>query len=281
MCTFRILKAQERKIEREERLSRAGTLEHPHTDDNKNNDEYGDTLENNGDHGINYNENEEVEEDAKSIREEEDKEMEEMNKANQVISCENFKRVMSMVGRVLINLGLIYFLQFYGVNTLLVRICDREDIYFLKTGCSANGNVYRKGKFEFVNLSYQVGMFLSKTLIKLVRKIQPIEVYTIAILIVNIIYIIEYFLGIFHWYLYLVFGLIMGFFSGGTYSGGFYTILNSDKVQKNYKELTVNIATIFNDTGTFLSGILGFITYKYILNSEEPFGDKPTGECPK
>ena len=73
----------------------------------------------------------------------------------------------------------------------------------------------------------------------------------------------------------------MGFFSGGTYSGGFYTILNSDKVQKNYKELTVNIATIFNDTGTFLSGILGFITYKYILNSEEPFGDKPTGECPK
>ena len=34
MCTFRILKAQERKIEREERLSRAGTLEHPHTDDN-------------------------------------------------------------------------------------------------------------------------------------------------------------------------------------------------------------------------------------------------------
>ena len=281
MCTFRILKAQERKIEREERLSRAGTLEHPHTDDNKNNDEYGDTLENNGDHGINYNENEEVEEDAKSIREEEDKEMEEMNKANQVISCENFKRVMSMVGRVLINLGLIYFLQFYGVNTLLVRICDREDIYFLKTGCSANGNVYRKGKFEFVNLSYQVGMFLSKTLIKLVRKIQPIEVYTIAILIVNIIYILEYFLGIFHWYLYLVFGLIMGFFSGGTYSGGFYTILNSDKVQKNYKELTVNIATIFNDTGTFLSGILGFITYKYILNSEEPFGDKPTGECPK
>ena len=68
-----------------------------------------------------------------------------------------------------------------------------------------------------------------------------------------------------HWGVYLVIGLILGFFSGGTYAGGFYTILNSDRVPKNYKELTVNIATIFNDSGTFLSGILGFILNKTIM----------------
>ena len=110
-------------------------------------------------------------------------------------------------------------------------------------------------------------MFLSKTFIKIVRKIQPIEVYTISIIIVNILYIIEYYTGFLsHWGVFLGIGLILGFFSGGTYAGGFYTILNSDRVQKDYKELTVNIATIFNDSGTFVSGIIGFLAYNYIFD---------------
>ena len=101
-------------------------------------------------------------------------------------------------------------------------------------------------------------MFISKTFIKIVRKIQPIEIYTCSIIIVNIIYITEYYTGFLPWGYFLGIGLILGFFSGGTYAGGFYTILNSERVDKNYKELTVNVATLFNDTGTFLSGILGF-----------------------
>ena len=99
--------------------------------------------------------------------------MEEMNKANQIISCNNFLRVMQMIGRVIINLGLIYFLMFFGTGTLMVRICDKEDIKFLPTGCSANGHTFRRGKYEFINLSYQIGMFLSKTFIKIVRRIKP------------------------------------------------------------------------------------------------------------
>ena len=39
---------------------------------------------------------------------------------------------------------------------------------------------------------------------------------------------------------------ILGCFSGGTYSGAFYSILHSGKVIQEYKELTVNIATLFN-----------------------------------
>ena len=55
------------------------------------------------------------EEDTKSIKEVEDKELEDMNKANQAFSCENFKKVMHMVGRIILNLGLIYFFQFFCV----------------------------------------------------------------------------------------------------------------------------------------------------------------------
>ena len=112
--------------------------------------------------------------------------MEDMNKSNQVISYENFIRVMHIVGRVIINLGLIYFLQFLCVNTLIVIAFKQKDIEFLPTGCSATHKVFRKGKYEFINLFYQIGMFLSKTFIKIVRKIQPIEVYTISIVIMNV-----------------------------------------------------------------------------------------------
>ena len=193
-----------------------------------------------------------------------------MNKANQVFSCQNFLKVMHMVGRVLVNLGIIYFLQFLCVNTFIVSVCAHRDIKFLPCGRNDDGDIYRRGKFEFINLSYQVGMFLSKTFIKLVRKIQPIEVYTISILIINIIYIFEFKFGFIPWPVYLPIGLILGIFSGGTYAGGFYTILNSDRVPKNYKELTVNIATIFNDTGTFLSGIIGYALSNTLVEPQYP-----------
>jgi MFS family permease len=201
----------------------------------------------------------------------EKKEMENMNKANQQMSCKNFMAVMNMCGQVIINLGLIYFLQFFCVNALLVRICSKIDIRFLPIGYSERHHKYRKGKFEFINLSFQVGMFVSKTLIKIVRKIQPIEVYTVSILLVNLIYFLEYYSGILGWVVFLPLGIFLGFFSGGTYAGGFYTILNSDRVKKDYKELTVNVATLFNDTGTFLSGIIGYVALNYWMNDESPF----------
>ena len=276
ICTFRILKAQERKIEREERLSRAhmsimrdSSVGPTNNLAQQSQEEIGETVEEPKDGKMELVvENES--EDPNKQKTADDKEMEDMNKANQVISCENFRRVMNMVGRVIINLGLIYFLQFFCTNTLIVIACNQKDIGFLPEGCSDSGKKFRRGKYEFINLFYQIGMFLSKTFIKIVRKIQPIEVYTIAILVINILYIIEYFGGFIPWGVYIPVGLILGFFSGGTYAGGFYTILNSDKVQKNFKELTVNIATIFNDTGTFLSGIIGYVFYNYVLTTTYP-----------
>ena len=315
--TYRILKSQERKIEKERRLSSMGYIsiardtsirksrleemknkiesenkekekENENENEKKENEkkenvELEDKNENNENKNEEpkpeqiYDENnnlaldEEEKEDRKSIREAEDKEMENMNKTNQVMSIANFLKVMNMVGEVIINLGLIYFLQFFCVNALIIRVCSKVDIKFLPKGCSDNGHTYRRGKFEFVNLSYQIGMFISKTFIKIVRKIQPIEVYTCAIIIVNIIYITEYYTGFMPWGYFLGIGLVLGFFSGGTYAGGFYTILNSDRVDKNYKELTVNVATLFNDTGTFLSGIIGFFALNYLFDDDEAF----------
>ena len=117
-------------------------------------------------------------------------------------------------------------------------------------------------------------MFTSKTFIKIVRYIQPIEIYTIAILTITIIYFIQYYTGFLAWWTFPIINYILGFFSGGTYAGGFYVILHSGQVLFDYKELTVNIATIFNDAGTFLSGLVGYWLLNYIIESDEAFPDQ-------
>ena len=301
MWTYRILKSQERNIERKKRLSsmanisiaRNTSIRATKFEENKKNEEEENNRkeeydverqqnqEKQNDEDPNLSFDKEEKEDRKSIRETEDKEMEDMNKTNQSMSFINFLKVMNMVGEVIINLGIIYFLQFFCVNSLVVRVCDKVDVKFLPIGCDDDDKAFRKGKFEFINLSYQIGMFTSKTLIKIVRKIQPIQIYTTVIAIMNIIYITEYYTGFLPWGVFLLLGFVIGFFAGGTYAGGFYTILHSDRVDKNYKELTVNVATLFNDSGTFLSGIAGFFALNFWINSRDAFSGQDLSDNDK
>ena len=200
-----------------------------------------------------------------------EKTMEDMNKQNKTMNCTNFMAVMKMCGRVIINLGFIYFTQFVCVNSLVIRNSNKIDIPFLPLSLNDKSEIVRKGKFEFVNMFFQFGMFTSKTFIKLVRKIQPIEIYTIAITTITILYFMEYYSGFLPWWCFPILNYILGFFSGGTYAGGFYVILHSGQVLLDYKELTVNIATIFNDTGTFLSGLVGYWLMNFVIDSDEAF----------
>ena len=200
-----------------------------------------------------------------------EKTMEDMNKQNKTMNCTNFMAVMKMCGRVIINLGFIYFTQFVCVNSLVIRNSNKVDIPFLSLSLNDKNEIVRKGKFEFVNMFFQFGMFTSKTFIKLVRRIQPIEIYTIAITTITILYFMEYYSGFLPWWCFPILNYILGFFSGGTYAGGFYVILHSGQVLLDYKELTVNIATIFNDTGTFLSGLVGYWLMNFVIDSDEAF----------
>ena len=219
------------------------------------------------------NEEKKDEETEKEIEEEikEEKTLEDMNKENKTMNWINFKKVMKMCGRVIVNLGFIYFFQFVCNNAIVIQICSRLDIPFLPMDPNKKQKHQKKGKYEFVNMFFQLGMFISKTFIKLVRKIQPIEVYTVVITSITFLYFINYYAGFLPWWALPIINTILGFFSGGTYAGGFFFILHSGQVLLDYKELTVNVATLFNDTGTFLSGIVGYLLLNYVINSSEPF----------
>jgi hypothetical protein len=50
--------------------------------------------------------------------------------------------------------------------------------------------------------------------------------------------------------------VFVGLLGGSSYVLCFYKILSNDKTPPKMKELSVNIATIFNDVGIFLSSVL-------------------------
>ena len=196
-----------------------------------------------------------------------------INKLNKTMSCVNFKAVMKMCGRTIVNLGIIYFLYFICISCLVIRDCDKIDIPFLPieiNNANSKKIKIRKGKYEFVNLFFQFGMFTAKTLIKLVRKIKPIEIYTGSIFGITIIYFVQYYTEFMPYWAFPIVNYILGCFSGGTYSGAFYSILHSGKVIQEYKELTVNIATLFNDLGTFLSGLVGYVLLNFVVRYPDP-----------
>lgn len=199
------------------------------------------------------------------------KDMENTNRGNKSMSIDNFMTVLHNSGEIICNLGFIYLLQFFCVNALLVRVCDKTNIDFLPDGDEGDPHCAKKGKYEFILLFYQIGLFISKSLIKIVRRIRPVELYTIIIFIINILFIIEYYVGFLKWKNYIWISFVVGFLGGAAYAGGFYAILSSDNIEENFKELTVNIASIFNDLGTLASSLLGFLGLKYWLTSADCF----------
>ena len=225
-------------------------------------------------------EEEKKEEETKEEEEKKDEENEEnndnnnqldnVNANNQVMNWHNFTEVMRMSGRVVINLFFIYFTYFICNNSLTIMNASKLDISFLPLE-TRDGKLVRKGKYEFINMFFQGGMFTAKTIITLVRKIKPIEVYTFSILTVLIIFFIEYYTGFLPWPVICIFNFVLGFFAGGTYAGAFYVIIHSDQVLPDYKELTVNVATLFNDLGTFVSGLVGYVLMNFVVNSDTPF----------
>lgn len=147
-----------------------------------------------------------------------DKTMDSMNKKNKELTCENFCKVMGMAGRYIINMGLIYLIQFFCQNALFVKDALRVEIPFLPDGCDdpeESKRTYNKGRFEFVNLFFQLGMWTSKTLIRVVRHIQPIEIYTSVVTAVTVFASLEYVFHFSPWYVFPIVMFVLGFFGGG------------------------------------------------------------------
>ena len=167
-------------------------------------------------------------------------------KKNKPMSLENINYVFKCVGRIIINLFLIYLSQFYTLNAMIVKNVARTDIkLFLPLKCSreVGGHFYRSGKYEFLLIFFQIGMFTSKSMLFIAKKIQPIEIYTCSILCILTFFMLDYFLPFCNFYFFFPLVFLLGMLAGGTYVAAFYSILSNKELglESNYDEIYESI----------------------------------------
>jgi|LauGreDrversion4_2_1035121.scaffolds.fasta_scaffold1178504_1 battenin len=108
---------------------------------------------------------------------------------------------------------------------------------------------------------YQIGVFISRTSLVIV-KIKRIEILTL-LQIANFTFL---FVECFYQFVtdfYILFGwlIFVGLMGGGSYVNCFYFLLEDKNIETVYRELSVNIATVFNDIG-ILSSSLTILLFK-------------------
>ena len=104
------------------------------------------------------------------------------------------------------------------------------------------------------------GVFISRSSLLLIKNLNRVDILTYLQLINFIIW----FFNVYYNFLdnvILLFFLIffVGLLGGSSYVLCFYKILRNEKTPLKMKELSVNIATIFNDVGIFLSSVIVLI----------------------
>ena len=111
-------------------------------------------------------------------------------------------------------------------------------------------------------------MFIAKSMLFIAKKIKPIEILSGTVISILIFYIFEYFYHFVDYYFFFPIILLLGFVAGSTYVAAFYNILKNESLGEEYKDVAVNCATIANDTGTFLCGIISYISNNTIFDNE-------------
>lgn len=164
---------------------------------------------------------------------------------NKNLSCKNFGKVFKKGSRFIINLALVYFLEYVILSGFCDRVAKKKYI-----------EEFQEYQYEIFSLSYQVGVFISRSSLFIVKHINMVEIFTILQLANFIIWVAQFYTGfIASAWIAIVHLVFIGLMGGSSYVGCFYFLLNSKEIHSNIKELSVNIASIFNDVGIFSASV--------------------------
>jgi len=178
---------------------------------------------------------------------------------NKEFTFENFKKGFKYGKRFILNLGLVYYLEYVIISGLAERVSIEKE--YLKK------SFFHEYLYETFLLAYQIGVVISRSSLPIVKNIPYVEAFTLCQLMNVILWIVEYYLIYITSEYILFFHLIfIGLNGGSSYVGCFYYIMNSKHILPEYKELCINIGTIFNDIGILSSSITCLILDNTIMH---------------
>ena len=145
---------------------------------------------------------------------------------------------------------LVYFLE-YSVCT---GFSERANFFGY---VDSKGAFYEKAQYETFLLFYQAGVVLSRSSLFIFKYLRFVELLNIIQFCNFIFWFLEALLGIIsNQYVCFITLILLGLCGGGVYVGCFYFVLNDENIPPHFKELCLNIATLFNDFGVLFSSIL-------------------------
>ena len=169
---------------------------------------------------------------------------------NEELSCKNFVLGFGFGKRYILNMFIVYFLE-YCVCT---GFCERANHFKY---VDSKGAFYENAQYEAFLLFYQLGVVLSRSSLFIFKYLKFVELLNIIQLINFIFWFLEACIGmVSNQYVCFVTLVFLGLCGGGVYVGCFYFVLNDTRIPPQYKELVLNIATLFNDFGVLLSSII-------------------------
>ena len=169
---------------------------------------------------------------------------------NEELTLKNFVDGFKYGKRYILNMFFVYFLE-YCVCT---GFSERANFFGY---VDSSGTFYEKAQYETFLLFYQIGVVISRSSLFLFKYLKFVELLNIIQLCNFTFWFLEALLGIVSNQIVCFITLILlGLCGGGVYVGCFYFVLNETKIPPQYKELVLNIATLFNDFCVLFSSIL-------------------------
>ena len=166
---------------------------------------------------------------------------------NAKLSLDNFPLVVKYGKRYIFNLFTVYFLEY----TICTGLCERANCFQY---VDSKETFFDKAQYETFLLCYQIGVVISRSSLFIFKYLKFVELLNIFQFINFIFWFFEAKFGVIsnQWLCFLTL-VFLGLCGGGVYVGCFYFILNDNKIPPEYKELCLNIGTIFVDAGVLLS----------------------------
>lgn len=165
------------------------------------------------------------------------------NEENLTMTKENMILVYYKAKWYIFNIGMTYFLGY-----LIVHMMNRYE-YFKY--------IDYDNQYMYYNLSYQVGVFISRSSVKLVKHIKSQWILT-GIQSINCIF----------WLLFVKFGwiesftciillsILVGLICGGSYVYGYYLLYEDRTISKNLRELCLSVAFTMSEIFLILNSVL-------------------------
>ena len=180
---------------------------------------------------------------------------------NKKMSLKNFIMGFKYGKRYILNMFIVYFLEY----TVCSGFCERANYFGY---INSKGMFFEKAQYETFLLCYQIGVFISRSSLFIFKYLTFVELLNIFQFINFIFWLFEAIKGFAsnQWLCFFTL-ILLGLCGGGVYVGCFYFILNDNKILPEYKELCLNIGTIFVDSGVLLSSIVCIIVDN-ILNKK-------------